>query len=195
MVAVAVLAVALAIGMPSFADWISNMRIRSTAESLQNGLQFARSEAVRRNNPTQFQLVTTATNSCALSTAGPYWVVNLPTTAASTPAGACGAAVSDATAPYILQVSPVVSTKALTSVTLAASQSVISFDGLGRQTASANPATAALALSIEVKSSNASSCLQTGGTGTLRCLRVTVSTSGQIRMCDPYAATGLSTAC
>ena len=69
MVGVAILAVALAFGVPSFADWISNMQIRSTAESLQNGLQFARSEAVRRNNPTQFQMVSTVTNSCEIGRA------------------------------------------------------------------------------------------------------------------------------
>jgi type IV fimbrial biogenesis protein FimT len=195
MVAITVLAIALAIGIPSFGEWISNMQIRSTAESLQNGLQFARSEAVRRNNPTQFQLVTTSDNSCVLSTAGPYWVVNLPTTAASSPASACGSAVSDTTAPYILQSSPVVSTRALTSITLSASpQAIISFDGLGRQTTSANPAKAAAALAIDVRSSNTSSCVANGGP--LRCLRVTVSTSGQVRMCDPSVTSGSTpTAC
>jgi type IV fimbrial biogenesis protein FimT len=188
MVAMTVFAIALTFAIPSFAEWLQNSQIRSTAESMQNGIQFARAEAVRRNSPTQFQLVSATDNTCVLSTAGPYWVVNLPTTAAATPVGACGAAQSDATSPFMLQFSPVVSTRALSSIALAASQSVISFDGLGRQTAAVNPAKASAPLSVDITPVNTSSCLASGGT--LRCLRVTVSTAGQVRMCDPSLAAG-----
>jgi type IV fimbrial biogenesis protein FimT len=37
-------------------EWIQNTRIRTVAESLQNGLQVARSEAVRRNMNVEFIL-------------------------------------------------------------------------------------------------------------------------------------------
>jgi type IV fimbrial biogenesis protein FimT len=194
MIAVAIFAIALAFGVPSFGEWIQNTQIRSTAESLQNGIQFARAEAVRRNNPTQFQLVTTPNNSCALSTAGPYWVVNLPTTTAASPVGACGAGVSDTTSPFILQSSPIVSTRALTSILVNASQSVISFDGLGRQTASVNPVQASALLTVDITPTSTSSCVKNGGN--LRCLRITVTTTGQSRMCDPSLAAGSGpTAC
>ena len=194
LIGIGIVAILLTLGAPSFGEWIKNTRIRSTAESLQNGIQFARAEAVRRNSPTQFQLVTTPDSSCLLSTAGPYWVVNLPTATATSPAGACGAAISDTTSPYILQLSPVVSSTAQASIALSASQSVISFDGLGRQTASVNPLTPAAPLTINVTPSDTTTCLANGGT--LRCLQLTVTTMGQIRMCDPSLASGSTlTAC
>lgn len=56
MVVVAVLAALMSIGAPSFMEWIQNSRIRSAAESLQNGLQIARAEAVRRNTNVEFVL-------------------------------------------------------------------------------------------------------------------------------------------
>lgn len=56
MVVVAVLAALLGVGAPSFMEWIQNTRIRSAAESLQNGLQIARAEAVRRNANVEFVL-------------------------------------------------------------------------------------------------------------------------------------------
>lgn len=56
MVVVAVLAALLSIGGPSFMEWIQNSRIRTVAESLQNGLQVARAEAVRRNTNVEFIL-------------------------------------------------------------------------------------------------------------------------------------------
>ena len=37
------------LGVPSFGGWIQNAQIRTAAEAIQNGLQLARVEAVRRN--------------------------------------------------------------------------------------------------------------------------------------------------
>lgn len=182
MVGIAIVAIALMFGIPSFAGWLGNTRIRSTAEALQNGLQFARAEAVRRDSPVRFQLVDTLTNSCALSTTGPYWAVNL--TASTTPAGACANATSDTASPYLLSTSPVVSSAAVTSLT--GSRAAVGFDGLGRLTAITNPASGIGTLTIKVSSSSAS-CLASGGTA--RCLNVVVSPAGEVRMCDPSRAT------
>ena len=55
-IAVAILAILVATGAPSFRDWIQNTQIRNAAEAALNGLQVARSEAVRRNGFTQFIL-------------------------------------------------------------------------------------------------------------------------------------------
>lgn len=49
MVAIAVLAVLLAIGIPSFRDYIADQRARAAAEELMLGLTLARSEAIKRN--------------------------------------------------------------------------------------------------------------------------------------------------
>ena len=57
MVTVAVLSLLMTLAVPSFAEWIQNSRIRTAAESIQNGLQVARAEAVRRNARVEFALV------------------------------------------------------------------------------------------------------------------------------------------
>ncbi len=56
MVAVAILGVLAALGVPSYMAWIQNSRIRNAAESIQGGIQAARAEAVRRNDQVQFDL-------------------------------------------------------------------------------------------------------------------------------------------
>jgi type IV fimbrial biogenesis protein FimT len=56
MTAIAVLAVLLVLGLPSFMETIQNMQVRTAAESILDGMQIARSEAVRRNAYTQFVL-------------------------------------------------------------------------------------------------------------------------------------------
>lgn len=56
MTAIAVLAVLLVLGLPSFMETIQNMQVRTAAESILDGLQVARAEAVRRNSFTQFTL-------------------------------------------------------------------------------------------------------------------------------------------
>jgi len=53
-VAVALIAILAVLGVPSYKEWIENTRIRSAAESIQNGLQMARAEAVRRNTKVHF---------------------------------------------------------------------------------------------------------------------------------------------
>lgn len=59
MVTVAVLSLLMVLAVPSFTEWIQNSRIRTAAESVQNGVQFARAEAVRRNARVEFALVGT----------------------------------------------------------------------------------------------------------------------------------------
>lgn len=51
---VAIMGVLAAIAAPSFNSWIQNSQIRNAANSIQDGLQHARTEAVRRNTATQF---------------------------------------------------------------------------------------------------------------------------------------------
>ncbi len=60
MVTVAVLSLLMVLAVPSFTEWIQNSRIRTAAESVQNGVQLARAEAVRRNARVEFALVGTS---------------------------------------------------------------------------------------------------------------------------------------
>lgn len=56
MIGLAILAIVLALGMPSYGVWIQNTKIRNAAESILDGLQLTRSEAVARNSNVQFTL-------------------------------------------------------------------------------------------------------------------------------------------
>lgn len=56
MVAVIVLAIVTAAAVPSFTQFVANTQIRSTSESIRNGLQLARAEAVKRNAQIRFSL-------------------------------------------------------------------------------------------------------------------------------------------
>ncbi len=103
LVVMAVLALLLAMGLPNFQTWLRNVQIRNAAESLQNGLQFARMEALRRNERVSFWMVATTDpkvldDSCARSGSGLSWVVGR-----DDPAAACAAAASESAVPRILQ--------------------------------------------------------------------------------------------
>ncbi len=58
MVSITIMAILLAIAMPSFQSWLKNIQIRNAAESITNGLQRARAEAVAQNIKVTFVLGT-----------------------------------------------------------------------------------------------------------------------------------------
>lgn len=66
LIGITIMAIVLAVAMPSFNTWIVNTKIRTTAESVANGLQRARAEAVARNTNVSFVLGT-----------GTNWTVNV----------------------------------------------------------------------------------------------------------------------
>ena len=74
LVSMAVLGTLLAVGLPSYLTWMQNAQIRTAAESISNGLQVAKNEAIRRNARVQFQL----TNLTA-------WQINLASDPGGTP--------------------------------------------------------------------------------------------------------------
>ena len=48
-IGIAIVGVLMAVGLPSYSAWIQNTKIRTATESMLNGMQLARAEAVRRN--------------------------------------------------------------------------------------------------------------------------------------------------
>ena len=174
MVGLAIFAFLLAMGAPSFSTWVQNGQIRTATEAVQNGLQLARAEAVRRNIPLRFQLTNTLTSACALSTSGSNWVVSL-----DSPVGACDAAptadLAAPTAPRIIQVRA--SSEGTANAVIASDVSNVVFNGLGRPSS---------AMSINITNPTGGACA--AATGPMRCLRVIVSAGGQIRLCDPRFA-------
>jgi type IV fimbrial biogenesis protein FimT len=181
-ITVAIFGILLSVGIPSFVTWTQNAQIRTAAHAIQNGLQLARGEAVRRNALIRFQLTSSIDNNCNLSTTDTNWVISF-----DNPSSACGGAllnenfpVTDATnnpAPRMIQLRP--SGEGSARVVATATQSTVVFSGLGR---------ADQALTVDLSPSS-------GGCTNFRCLRVTVTTGGQIRMCDPTLSAGDPQAC
>jgi prepilin-type N-terminal cleavage/methylation domain-containing protein len=56
LIGIVVLAILLGMGAPSFMTWMQNAQIRNAADAVLNGMQLARTEAIRRNKPVQFAL-------------------------------------------------------------------------------------------------------------------------------------------
>lgn len=56
MITITVLAIVLSIAAPMYTQFIASTQVRSVAESIRNGLQLARTEAVKRNMTVTFTL-------------------------------------------------------------------------------------------------------------------------------------------
>lgn len=56
MIGIVILAILAAVAVPSFQTWLLNSQVRNAAESISNGLQRARAEAVGRNTDVEFVL-------------------------------------------------------------------------------------------------------------------------------------------
>lgn len=77
-VTLVVMSLLMIIAIPSFGSWLADSRIRSTAESMQNGLRMALAEAMRRNRVSVFALTRNAPGTAApLAPNGPNWLVGL----------------------------------------------------------------------------------------------------------------------
>lgn len=183
-VTVSVLGILMAAGLPSLSEWIRSTRVRSLAETLQNGLQKARSEAMKRNQVMTFWLVSPNTTarpdaSCALSASSGAWVVSV-----DNPAGKCGAEPSTTEAPRLVEAygpgeaGGSVVVRAVDRSNFEATS--ITFNAFGQPL----PGTKPIA-SIAVEHTDAS----------VRKLKIQISASGGIRMCDPAVTAPDSRAC
>jgi type IV fimbrial biogenesis protein FimT len=76
LIGIAILGVLGTIAVPSYTEFIANTQIRTITESVRNGLQLARAEAVKRN----------ATVTFTLNAGNTSWVVGCATATANCPA-------------------------------------------------------------------------------------------------------------
>lgn len=175
-ITMALAAVLLFAVAPEVTSMVANSRVRSSAESLLQGLARARNEALRRNQDVRFWLTTpnastNLDNTCALSASAGGWVVSI-----NDPTGKCAAASSETTDPLLIEKAVGGSTG--TSVTVAALQSdgattatTVAFDGFGRV-----PAATAIARIDLTYAGNASNS---------RPLRIQITRGGNVRLCEP----------
>ena len=166
----ALMVILLSLGAPTMAKWSQGRQIRTAAESIQNGLIMARGEAINRNSKVHFQFITTASAACELSQSGPNWGISLDDVDV---AGMCDKFLANPADPSFLQIRTI--NEGSPNATINASVSRIAFNGLGQADSSAV---------IDISNPNGGTCRAAGGD--MPCLRVTVSKSGQIRMCDPF---------
>ncbi|WP_417066919.1 GspH/FimT family pseudopilin [Niveibacterium terrae] len=165
MTVIVILSIATTMAMPAFVQWTRNVKVRTVAESVQNGLRFAKMEAAKRNANVELRFTSAATPGCASTaeTSGRNWVVCAGSAALRAGYGDAGGAGVDISSDF----------------------ASVTFNGLGRTT---------LANSGQINISNASGKCETDG-GDVRCLRILVSTGGKLRMCDPKRGSGDPAGC
>ena len=162
MIVLTIVGIALTFGLPSMSAWLQSNQIRNAAESIQSGLQVAKSEAVRRNTNVQFTLTSLTPGGTA------DWSITCQTPSAECP----GAGMTETS------IRTFSSREGAAAARVAAPQATFTFGGTGRLT----PMPAAT-LAIYVTNPNGGACAADGGP--MRCLRIQVSPAGHLKMCDP----------
>ncbi len=170
MIGIVIVSLLMVAGIPSFSLWIQNTQTRSAAESIQNGLQITRTEAVRRNATVRFSLMD-AGGTVA-------WSVDCVNVTADCPAGIQTRSGSEGGANARAGISvdaavPAIGTAITAGTGLPAG---VTFDGLGRiPTANVGIDIARIDVSNSVRAD-------------ARRMVILVSPGGQTRMCDPAIA-------
>lgn len=176
LIAMVILALLLLLALPNMSEYLRNASVRTAAEIISSGVQLARSEAIRRNAPVEFALVsadpTEANVSAAADVAGPHWIVRV------FQAGGVYSAAD------FIQGGGAYSTQ---NAVIAADSANFNFGSLGRTDLAGNN-------TIRVTYPSAGNCV--AASGSVRCLNVVVQIGGQVRMCDPaVTAAGDTRAC
>jgi type IV fimbrial biogenesis protein FimT len=184
MIGLAIVALVLFLGVPSFAVFLQNTQIRNAAETTLQGLNLARAEAVRLNAPVRFQLVSDFTSGCALSATSLNWIVSL-----DDPTGACdhtvwGGNVTNTSmspapsTPFIIEEKAASDGNPNVAVAVTGGPSAI-FNGLGRLAGAG-------ITQIDFSNPAGGTCTYVDAVnGKMRCLRIQLSSGGQAKMCDP----------
>jgi type IV fimbrial biogenesis protein FimT len=162
LITLGVLAILISLGAPGFGEWLQAQRIRAAAESVTNGMQVARGEAIRRNLPVSF----------GREPAFPGWTVceaNVIPCDSTTPAGK-----------FIQNKSGQENTGNARIKSTPDAATLVTFSPLGAVVD--NPDGSDRLTQIDVFDP-AVVCNADGGT--MRCLRIVVTPGGSIRMCDP----------
>ncbi len=165
-VGLAIIALTIAMAVPSMTSYFHNAKLRSTAQSFFSGAQAARTLAIQRNASVEFALssaaVTTANvDSLTLDAAGQNWAVRVVPVAPATT--------------YELTDARPAADSGNTGVTVAANRTSVTFNSLGMT---------GTGMTVDFSNPTGGACAPTGP---MRCLRLVVSAGGQVRLCDPQA--------
>jgi type IV fimbrial biogenesis protein FimT len=190
MIAITLAAILIALGAPSFITGMQNRQIRTAADAIQNGLQVARTEALRRNRNVKFQM--------QMATAPYSWTVGCDpadNTLDGDGNALCPATIQTWQAAEGAAKAAVAPSQIVAATGVAASTPVftgdLKFTPLGRTTTDTLPA--GNLAEYQVTNPTAGTCAS--ASGEMRCLSIRVTPAGQVRMCDPAVATGDPRAC
>lgn len=164
MVILVIVVILILLSIPNLSGWIQNGKTRAVAESLQNDLRLAQTEALRLNRFTTF--TSTSTD----------WTVDYIANSVNPLAD---------TLTHPLQKSPTGSFTGTIITPNAANPAVLEFSNLGRVSGAATAAGPFTPLGSDA-------IFDVTNSSGPRKLRVLVSSSGKVRMCDPDAG-GYST--
>lgn len=170
MIGIAIFATLMMLAIPTFTVFLANQKIKNAAETTIAGINIARAEAVRRNATVRFQFVSNLTSGCALSATSLAWVASI-----SDPTGACDAPPGGGNIIQAKSASDGTDNIAMTVT----GGSTLTFNGLGR-------VSGAGITQVMFTSPTIGVCEHVDATnGTMRCMQITISTSGSAKICDP----------
>jgi type IV fimbrial biogenesis protein FimT len=163
MIVVAIIGITAAVAIPSYRSWIQNTRIRSTAESILNGLQKTRAEALRHNAQVRFTLNTTDGS----------WVVGCVTPVADLDLD------GESDCPAAIETKAAAEASADINVSTDTGDSILTFTGLGTR----DPAQAAnefgqVTVDMDISAMPAADSRE---------MNIVVGAGGSVKMCDPNA--------
>lgn len=178
--ALVIMSVATFLTVPDILSAMSNARIRSSAEAMLSGLQRARMDAMRNNLPVTFWMMShnadrSLDNGCAQASTSLSFVVS-----GGDPSGQCLAAAADTGTPAIrFRHSAGDAARSIlangTAADRAAAATSVTFNGYGRVQGDG-------LRFIDIDSTNPSN--------DSRALRIEMTTSGVIRLCEPNLPAG-----
>lgn len=159
LIVVAIIGIVSAFSLPNYRAWIQNTKVRTAGESILNGIQKARSEALMRNTPVRFRL---GANSA--------WTVGCVTVVGDLN----GDGIADCPALIETRSNNEGNTSAAIINVLPIGATDVVFNNLGVKSTTVATQLTQVGISI---------------TGADRSLNVTVLAGGTARLCDPIAAT------
>jgi type IV fimbrial biogenesis protein FimT len=163
MIGLVIFGILFTMGVPAYSGWIQNQQIRTAAESMLNGIQMTRSEAVKNNAPARFVLCDAVSS---------WQVLAVTSTAAAAPAAdtICGAGAANEI--RVQDRTGLEGSKQAQVAVTPSGATTVTFNSLGRVVTNADASASIIQIDVSTP------------TGT-RPLRITVGTGGNTKMCDP----------
>lgn len=173
-ITLAVLGIIIAVGLPSFQTAMMSLQVRAAAESILNGLERAKREAINRNALVTFSL-TDGTGVASWN-----FVCAAPFTASCPDATPIEASSAEGTANALIGANAVAAAAQVFVPSLAAGAGLpasVTFDSFGR-VSTLNPFFTRIDVTLDP-------AIAVAG---VRALSITISPGGETRLCDPQLA-------